>query len=499
MDIRALEENSNLNYTRFVSSMCEQFEAYITKEYKYILDYEEELKEMFKEMLEIEEVNVFFDFELGRNLDDIEFYIGFNDFNAKEDPDKIKSLVQESLEILKSNDTNIEVDYKTIEQVKVVIDFFYKISPEEDNIRDNFQNAEKDFGFENSEVVKETLQDVVIYSKKIMKVLNKIRHLKLTFTIEDERLINLVDQANEEDIVDSEMVKDNYQDSKLELKEMIENFEYLNSQPFEDADDTLNRQVRDNAAVYMKFFKTNEVSVLETFFLNCYLYRNEKFNEVLNSCAEFLNLILKKLNIYKTVIFLKYYDANIERVLRANIEELTSKIENVITHNTPVSEFERLLQLTLRTSVLINYIKSMLVSKRHNMEVFDNPYLKKRLPEILKELKNFEDEYKQVHKELGYLDNFINMLPDYLKASEEMKDYDGNVDPNKEYQKDGLFALNKALQGYNLHKSKFENLMLRPEKYNSKCLEKMDDMLRENNRIYEELKGLFFQLSIARN
>jgi hypothetical protein len=479
--------------------MCEQFEAYIKKEYKYILDYEEELKDMFKEMLEIEEVNVFFDFELGRNLDDIEFYIGFNDFNAKEDPDKIKSLVQESLEILKSNDTNIEVDYKTIEQVKVVIDFFYKIAPEEDNIKDNFQNAEKDFGFENSEVVKETLQDVVIYSKKIMKVLNKIRHLKLTFTIEDERLINLVDQANEDDVVDSGMVKQNYQDSKSTLKDMIDNFEYLNSQPFEDADETLNRQVRDNAAVYMKFFKTNEVSVLEEFFLNCYLYRNEKFNEVLNSCAEFLNLILKKLNIYKTVIFLKYYDANIERVLKANIEELTSKIENVITHNTPVAEFERLLQLTLRTSVLINYIKSMLVSKRHNLEVFDNSYLKKRLPEILKELKKFEGDYKQVHKELGYLDNFINMLPDYLKASEDMKEYEGNVDPNKEYQKDGLFALNKVLQGYNLHKSKFENLLLRPEKYNSKCLLKMSTMLNDNNMVYEDLKGLFFQLSIARN
>lgn len=118
MDIRALEENSNLNYTRFLSSMCEQFEAYIKKEYAYILEYEEEIKDMFKEMLEIEEVNVFFDFELGRNLDDIEFYIGFDDFNAKEDPDKIKSLVQESLEILKSNQTNIEVDYKTIEQVE---------------------------------------------------------------------------------------------------------------------------------------------------------------------------------------------------------------------------------------------------------------------------------------------------------------------------------------------------------------------------------------------
>lgn len=120
MDVRALEENNNLNYTRFLSSMTEQFEAYVKKEYGYILENEEELKEMFRDMLEIEEVNVFFDFELGRNLDDIEFYIGFEDFNAKEDPDKIKSLVQESLEILRSNDTNIEVDYKTIEQVGFV-------------------------------------------------------------------------------------------------------------------------------------------------------------------------------------------------------------------------------------------------------------------------------------------------------------------------------------------------------------------------------------------
>ena len=331
-----------------------------------------------------------------------------------------------------------------------------------------------------------------------MKVLNKIRHLKLTFTIEDERLINLVDQANEEEVVDSQMVKKNYQESKAELQKMVKNFDFLNNQPFEDADEELNRQVRDNAFVYLKFFKTNEVSVLEEFFLNCYLYRNDKFNEVLNSCAEFLNLILKKLNIYKTVIFLKYYDANIERVLQANVQELTSKIEGVITHNTPIAEFERLLQLTLRTSVLINYIKSMLVSKRHNIEVFDNEYLKNRLPEILKELKAFEDKYKRVHSELGHLDNFINMLPDYLKASDDLKGYEGNVDPNKEYHKDGLFALNKALQGYNLHKSKFESQLLRPEMYDSRCLHLMDRMLKENNEIYENLKSLYFQLSISR-
>ena len=379
------------------------------------------------------------------------------------------------------------------------MDFFRKINPEEDSIKDAFKNSEKDFGFENSESIKDTLQDVIIYSKKIMKVLNKIRHLKLTFTIEDERLINLVDQASEEEVITSHMVKDNYLESKDVLKDMVESFEYLNSQPFEDADETLNRQVRAHANNYMKFFKTNDVSILEEFFLNCYLYRNEKFNEVLNSCAEFLNLILKKLNIYKTVIFLKYYDANIERVLKANVTELKSKIEGVISHNTPVAEFERLLQLTLRTSVLINYIKSMLVSKRHNMEVFDNSYLHKRLPEILKELKHFEDDYKQVHKELGHLDNFINMLPDYLRASEDLREYEGNVDPNKEYQKDGLFSLNKALQGYNLHKSKFENLMLRPKKYDSRCLVLMEEMLKNNNQKYENLKQMYFQLSISRN
>ena len=117
MDIQALETDNNLNYTRFISSMCQQFEAYMGKDFQYILDHEQSLKDLFRDMLEIEEVNVFFDFELNRNLDDMEFYISFNDFNAKEDPNKIKTLVQESLEILKSNDTNIDVDFKTIEQV----------------------------------------------------------------------------------------------------------------------------------------------------------------------------------------------------------------------------------------------------------------------------------------------------------------------------------------------------------------------------------------------
>ena len=369
----------------------------------------------------------------------------------------------------------------------------------EEEIKSNLGEAEKNFGFENDTAVKQNLDVVIVYVERLAKLLSKIRQLKLTFTIEDERLINLVDQVSDDEIVNLGKLKTYYEANKTQLAEMMDNFDFLDGQPFEDADHTLNFQVRDNAKRYMEFFKVNnDDSVLDLFFLNCYLFRNEKYNDVLNHTAEFLNLILKKINIYKTTIFIRYYHDHIERILRANTEELKGKIEAIIRHKTPVSEFERLMDLTLKTSILINYIKSMIVSKKHNQVIFSYPYLREQLPAVLRQLKDFEEQYKIVHRELGHLDNFVNFLPDFQQASEEMRSFVGNIENDKEYKVEGLVHLATGLQNYNMQKSKFENIIIKPEQYDSRCLNLMNEYLKENNAVYATLKKQLFHMKIEK-
>ena len=116
-DIEEEPEPSNITYDRYDNQYHEQYESYFETNYGYLRDAENNYKESFKNMLDIEEVNVFFDLEMDKNIDDVGFYLNFNEFNAKEDPAKVKDLVQECTEILLSNQTNLDVDNKTVEQV----------------------------------------------------------------------------------------------------------------------------------------------------------------------------------------------------------------------------------------------------------------------------------------------------------------------------------------------------------------------------------------------
>ena len=111
------DEEPNLIFERYENAASREYETYFQTHYQFLAEAEEYYKKTFKEMLDIEEINVFFDIELTKNIDDVGFYLYFEEFNAREDPDKVRTLIQECQEILLSNQTNLEVDNKTVDQV----------------------------------------------------------------------------------------------------------------------------------------------------------------------------------------------------------------------------------------------------------------------------------------------------------------------------------------------------------------------------------------------
>lgn len=112
-----LQEESPLNFERYENQFAQQHKQYMETNFLYLEESDKNFKATFKEMINIEEVNVFFDLETEKNMDDVGFYLNFEEFNAREDPDKVRSLVKECSEILMSNQTNLEVDNKTVDQV----------------------------------------------------------------------------------------------------------------------------------------------------------------------------------------------------------------------------------------------------------------------------------------------------------------------------------------------------------------------------------------------
>lgn len=113
-----IEEN-NIKYDRYQNKFYENYKEYMNKYYSYVVETENEIKTEFRSMLNVEEVNVFFDLELTKNIDDVTYYFNFDEFEST-DPEQIKSLLNESIQILTSNQTNLEVDKKTIEQVSLI-------------------------------------------------------------------------------------------------------------------------------------------------------------------------------------------------------------------------------------------------------------------------------------------------------------------------------------------------------------------------------------------
>ena len=116
------QEENPLNFERYENQFAQQYVQYIETNFLYLDQAEKNFKSTFKEMINIEEVNVFFDLETEKNIDDVGFYLNFEEFNAREDPDKVRSLVKECSEILMSNQTNLEVDNKTVDQVNLIED-----------------------------------------------------------------------------------------------------------------------------------------------------------------------------------------------------------------------------------------------------------------------------------------------------------------------------------------------------------------------------------------
>lgn len=116
------QEESPLNFERYDNQFAREYVEYVKANFAYLEEADQNFKDTFKEMINIEEVNVFFDLETEKNIDDVGFYLNFEEFNAREDPEKVRSLVKECSEILMSNQTNLEVDNKTVDQVKITAD-----------------------------------------------------------------------------------------------------------------------------------------------------------------------------------------------------------------------------------------------------------------------------------------------------------------------------------------------------------------------------------------
>jgi hypothetical protein len=296
--------------------------------------------------------------------------------------------------------------------------------------------------------------------KKLFKTMSKIRQLKLTFTIGDDRLIGLIDEVPESFSPELEEIQEMFDEIKLFISNLGFEFEDLEKQKFEEADEALNRKVVHFADQYLNYMRPKDKSRLETFFVYAYLYRNDKFNDVLNYTAQILNTMLQKIALYKAAVFLRFFEQTLLPQIKNDVEDLEKRLAGLIEINGPIEEFEDLNTKFYKLVTVFAYVKSQLASRRHNEKIFNNSVLDVRLPPALKSMREYELRLDVVRKELNWIGEYINDLPNYIYASDELKKVKGLLkEKNGKVPLKNLKAAQDILSGFNFERKKAEDFV----------------------------------------
>lgn len=287
--------------------------------------------------------------------------------------------------------------------------------------------------------------------------MSKIRQLKLTFTIPDDRLIGLIDEVPESFSPSITEIMEMFDEIKLFMSNLGYEFEDLEKQKFEEADEALNRKIVHFADQYLNYLRPSDKSRLETFFVYAYLYRNDRFNEVLNYTASILNLMLNKISMYKTAIFLRFFEQKLLVQLKKDVEDIETRTSKILEMNGPIEEFEDLNTKYYSMLTAFAYVKSQFSGRKHNEKLFCNSILEIRMPPALKTLREYEKRLDKMRLELNWIGEYINDLPNYLHASDELKKVEKMLTEKKgKVTVKNLRAAQDILNGYNFERNKAE-------------------------------------------
>ena len=89
-------------------------------------------------------------------------------------------------------------------------------------------------------------------------------------------------------------------------------------------------KIKTVAANFFRFFRIDN-NLLDHFNAMCYFYRTNAYEGVNDEASDFGNMLLKKITAIKTILFVEFYDKNIQKELQSEIENSKGIIKTMIT------------------------------------------------------------------------------------------------------------------------------------------------------------------------
>lgn len=380
----------------------------------------------------------------------------------------------------------------------MIMGFFDNMKNDKANIFESLKMAEAEFGFEQDTKLKEELDNTRFFIKKLFKSLSKIRQLKLSFTIEDEHLIELIEKTPEYIQPQRNEIEKLFDEMNMVINNLVYELGELENVEQDQMDKKYNRNIIHFSKEYIKFFKPKSENIMEQFFVQCYLFRNDKFNEILNYTSELMNFMLNKLELYKTTIFLRYFEEILLSQIEAKVSKLSKDIDNFHNSPNPTDQCSEMGSSVFQLEVLFVFIKYNLASRKSDSDLFGNLTLETRLEPALKKLREHELELLKCKKQVSWIGEFIAHFSNFEYACADLN----KVQPMLKKIKKNASALDNfkkvhdILFTYNKERQHAEHFIYETKECGVQLREYVETQLLKGNELYKEMIDILISYKI---
>ena len=484
------KHSSNLSFNRFSANMRGQFDTYLSSHFPFLNDLQRDLRINFQEMDEEDEVNAFFEMDTENLLNEVDFHIvNFDEFRIYEQPDKVKELLNEMKEVLMGNLKNNETALKTINNMKIIEEFFDSLDEKDIIAQEELAQEEKDFNMtRTAQTIKPALAKAVEVVNKMMKAVTKAKRTQITFTIEDTVLSGLIQEYPSDQLTVNDILKA-YDSCNALFERILDDINETLELNLKEKSEELDLKVKNIAGLFFSFF-SKEDNQLGQFLTACYVFREQLTDRLADRTSVFANLFLKKLTAYRTFAFVNYYRNAIEKELTKNIQFMTGRVKRFFDAVSPIKEYESVVDLHAKTSLLLTYLKNALTAKRTTEQVFNNDFLNDNVPVIIDQLAKFDSQMTDIKRELGVMESIAHFYDKYLELTAEMK-----LVSLKNKEIEDKLNVQKALRDFYRADKRLQEFVFIYKDVDSVVYRSFVDVLEGNRLIAEEYKALYFQLN----
>lgn len=479
------KHQTTLPSTHYVSDLKLRFEKYLLARFSYIADIEANLILSFKDSEDEEDANSFFELNILRLLDELNFHImSYDGFRVVDYIDKVKKLLNQMLKALYGNTKNNEITLKALDNIQLIANFFTALKTKSTEMLELLYITEKEFDIVNTppklKVALESTEEVCI---RMMKSVRKIKRTQITFTIDDELLSALVNEHERVEIR-LEHVMQHFDNCSTFFEAIQQDIETILQTDLSIQNDEVDSRVKNVIKQFFDFF-INDRNHVNMFLMSCYIYREKLIEHYTEESSRIVNLLLNKLTCYRTFVMIKYYEENVETSTEKDLKLISKRLRRFFDSKSITQDFEQINEQVSKAKLAILFIRDSLIGKKSDNTIFNNSFINEKMTVLIPKLDKDYNDITRIGVEITIIEAILPLYDDYMHATSQIK----LINLRSTRVEDKLTS-QKILRRFNTETKKLEKLLYDYRMSNAMVYQQICDIIEGNKIIAEEYRSL---------